>query len=756
MFHTINPASRVIHLCGLVVTLVSMIGAFTLPAQTDLKKQAPASQRGGSIPQATSPAPIKSDQARLRETYGRLPLRFEANDGQTNRQVKFLARGDGYNLFLTSQEAVLTLRGNQKMGAADADAANRENIQPAGQSQESRAVLRMKLAGANPVPLVQGCDKLPGRSHYFIGNDPRQWRTDIPHYGRIKYSGVYPGVDLIYYGHQGQLEYDFVVSPGSDPRTISLSFAGAQEVRLDAEGELVLAIGSAEIRQRKPIIYQEVAGARREIAGGYRIEGKDRVSFTVGTYDESRELVIDPVLVYSTYLGGSGFDAGFGITVDGSGHAYVTGHTDSPNFPTTAGAFQLSNAGGNDAVVTKLNRAGTGLVYSTYLGGSGFDTGRAIAVDCVGNAHVTGGTSSLNFPTTPGAIQSANGGGSGAFVTKLNRGGGNLVYSTYLGGTAFPSGVEAGSGIAVDGGGDTYVVGSTDSTDFPITPGAFQPAHAGGVDAFVTKLNRRGTALVYSTYLGGVSNENARDIAVDDDDSAYVTGNTSSPGFPTTPTAFQTANPGGPSSAFVTKLNRSGAALVYSTYLGGSASDVGRDIAVESSGEAYVVGDTDSLNFPTTPGAFQPAFAGGPDEDAFVTKLNRRGEALVYSTYLGGTGLEEGTGIGVDEKGFAYVSGSTTSLNFPLAPGAFQTANAGGDDAFVTKLNRNGTALVYSSYLGGSGGDTGDGIAVEASGEAYLIGITNSSNFPTTPGSYQTTDPDAGLGTDAFVAKIAN
>jgi hypothetical protein len=460
-------------------------------------------------------------------------------------------------------------------------------------------------------------------------------------------------------------------------------------------------------------------------------------------------------------LGGSGEDSGFGIAVDAAGNAYVVGLADSSNFPTTAGAFQPTRGGGRaNAFVTKLNPTGTALVYSTYLGGSGnsgfgiHDQGLGIAVDTAGNAYVTGFAGSSDFPTTAGAFQPTFGGGfNNAFVTKLNPTGTGLVYSTYLGGNAS----DQGLGIAVDTAGNAYVAGATSSINFPTTAGAFQPTGGGFADAFVTKLNPTGTGLVYSTFLGGnTNNDFGSGIAVDTAGNAYVTGFARSSNFPTTAGAFQPTFGGGFVDAFVTKLDATGSALLYSTYLGGSSNDVGQGIAVDGAGSAYVTGETSSTNFPTTPGAAQTIHAGGFGPDAFVTKLDATGSTLLYSTYLGGSSNDVGRGIAVDGAGSAYVTGNTFSTDFPTTSVATQTTNAGGFDVFVTKLDATGSALLYSTYLGGSGGifggaDIGNGIAVDSAGSVYVTGSTDSTNFPTTSGAAQTTH--AGFN-DAFVAKI--
>jgi hypothetical protein len=670
-------------------------------------------------------------QARLSETYGRLPLRFEANHGQTDPQVDFISRGDRHVLFLTPLEAVLAF------------------APPPSRAEGSGAVLRMRFVGANPEPRVKGLEELPGKTNYFIGNDPALWRANVPTYGKVRYEGLYAGIDLIYYSHRGHLEYDFVVRSGADPSAIVLGFKGADRLEVTDQGDLVLHTGAGAVRQRKPVMYQEVDGVRKEIPGGYVLADKHQVRFRVAAYDTRQALVIDPILFYSTSLGGSGDDAGLRLAVDAAGNAYVTGSTNSSDFPTTAGAGQTTLASTGDAFVTKLNPTGSGIVYSTYLGGSGQEDGLGIAVDAAGNAYVTGLTDSSDFPTTAAAVQPTFAGVADAFVTKLDPTGSALVYSTTLGGSGF----DRGFGIAVDASGNAYVMGLTNSVDFPTTAGAVQPTLAGGwFDAFVTKLNPTGSALVYSTFHGGDGFDCSFGIAVDAAGSAYVTGLTDSRNFPTTAGAFQTTI-GGSSDAFVTKLNPAGSALVYSTYLGGSGQDEGLGIAVDRADSAYVTGRTGSANFPTTVGAFRTTI-GGPG-DAFVTKLNPAGSALVYSTAVGGSDFDRGFGIAVDAAGSAYVTGETFSSDFPTTAGAFQTTFAGVEDVFVTKVDPTGSALVYSTYLGGSGYDLGSGIAVDAlpNANAYVAGLTASADFPTTPGAFQAT---FGGGVDAFVAKITD
>jgi len=692
----------------------------------------------------TVAGPKSVNRVAAQESYGKLPVYFEANRGQADQRVKFLSRGTGHTLFLTSKEFVLVLT-KPEQTAHD----KREK-----REETSRTVLRMAFLGANPQSRVAGREQLTGKVNYFIGNDPKKWHTSVPTYERAQYQNLYPGIDLTFYGNQCQLEYDFVVRPGADPKSIALGFKGADKLEVDLQGDLVLQTAAGPIRQQKPFIYQEVNGVRRKIAGGYVLKNIHQVGFQVASYDARRPLVLDPVLFYSTYLGGSGLDlfsSSGNVAVDSSGNAYVTGLTESPNFPSTSGSFQTAfGPGSRDVFITKLTPTGSGLVYSTFVGGNNEAGGYALALDSAGSAYVTGYTNSSDFPVTPGAVQSSLGGLSDAIVLKLNATGSALIYSTYLGG----SNVDGGNGIAVDSSGNAYVSGQTQSTNFPTTAGAFQTSFGGGFsDAWAAKLNPTGTALVYSTYLGGSNPDGSYAVAIDAIGSAYLTGYTSSSDFPTTSGALQTTYGGGGADAFVTKLNPTGSGLVFSTLLGGTGDDDGIGIAVDSTASAYVTGQTSSTNFPATPGAFQTAYGGG-NSDGYVAKLNPAGTALVYSTYLGGSGGDDGSGIAIDPSGNAFVTGGTSSTNFP-AVNPIQPNNAGGSDAFVMELNPLGTALVFSTYLGGSGTDYGVGIALDTlpNPNIYVTGDTNSTNFPTTSGAFQTT---FGGTYDVFVTKLAN
>ena len=665
------------------------------------------------VPIGSAPDPA----ARVVEGYGKLPISFEPNVGQAPDRFDFVARGRGFGMAIDATGATLAL------GAED--------------------IVRLELLGADSSSPARGLAALPGKVNYFTGDDPIGWHRDISTYGRVSYSAVLDGIDLTYYGtNSGTLEYDFVVAPGADPGNITLGISGATDVTL-RNGGLVISTPGGEVTQAPPVLYQKIGGRRVPVAGRFALDGHE-FGFEVGAYDHTRPLVIDPTLVYSTYLGGTGDDKGNAIAVDSSGAAYVTGSTSSTSFPSPSFPGLGGFAGQVDAFVTKLNPAGSALVYSTYLGGTKMDFGYGIAVDGSGAAYVTGSTTSTDFPTYA-PIQAANAGSEDAFVTKLNPAGSALVYSTYLGGSngAVALGVDIARGIAVDEIGRVYVTGSTTSTDFP-TQAPLQPLNAGGTDAFVTKINDKGSGLLYSTYLGGTLDDKSNALAIDGSGAAFVTGSTTSSNFPLQG-PFQATNGGG-DGAFVTKLNAAGSAPIYSTYLGGSAIDVGLGIDVDGAGAAYVTGSTSSTNFPMV-APIQGTYGGSID--AFVTKLSAAGSTLVYSTYLGAVGSDSGNGIAVDAASNAYVTGYTGSVGFPVQD-PFQSTKGGSFDAFVTKLIPAGSAFVYSTFLGGSDADYGNGIAVDGTGAAFVAGSSRSTDFPL----YVPLQGSNAGPTDGFITKL--
>jgi len=707
----------------------------------------------------------------LAAAYGRLPLSFEVNTGQTDARARFVARGRGYSLFLTDSEAVLALK---SPGAGNDPFQSSESGPSMAPRSKAPAVLRMSLLGANPNARISGLEEIPGKSNYFLGNDSRAWRKNVPNYRRVKYASVYPGVDLVYYGNAGRLEYDFVVAPGADPKSIAMGFSAdgfvavtralrdGDFLRIDDGGDLILRGESGEVRFRKPVVYQDYdaksrTGSRKFLSGRYVLTAQNRIAFGIPGYDKNLPLIIDPVLTYSGYLGSLGNDAATSVAVDSTGNAYITGTTTSLQFPTSAGAYQsvlhdgsaCANSVCGDVFVTKLDPTGANVIYSTYLGGSGADVARALAIDASGDAYITGSTNSTDFPMA-NALQSNYGGGaSDTFVTKVDPTGSALVYSTYLGGNDFDQGTD----IAVDSSGNAYVVGGTQSANFA-PPTAIRTCQGGGIlDGFISKLNPTGSALVYSTCFGGSGSDQALGVAVNSGGTTYIVGSTSSANFPTSGRGYQRTLLGS-QNAFVLQLNSTGGSILFSTFLGGNGSDAATGIALDAKNFAYVTGNTSSANFPVTNGAFQTTYGGA--QDAFIAKLNLTASGLstlVYSSYVGGSGSDTATGIAIDTGLNAYITGYTSSANFPVVNPVQASFAGGATDAFVFELNAQATGAVYSTYLGGGGAEDGNGlggIAVDAQGNAYVVGSTNSTDFPAVT-AFQASN--AG-GTDAFVSKI--
>ena len=736
-----------------------------------------------------------SSTAKTKASFVQLPLSFEANRGQADGQIKFLSRGQGYTLLLTPNEAVLELRKvdfrtreENPMG----DAPNSQNPRSEIRLPQSpsSATVRMKLAGANPQPHISGMEPSPGKANYFIGNDERHWQTDVPTYRKVRYEAVYPGIDLVYYGKQQQLEYDFIVAPGGDARRIKLRFAGARRLHPDARGDLLLDTKGGLIRQHRPFAYQEIDGHRREIACRYRISSNE-VTFVVGQYDAGKPLIIDPVLSYSTYLGGALGDVGDAIAVDAAGNIYVTGRTalqfgKPPAFPTTPGAVMVVHdsrapAEGMYIFVAKLNPAGA-LIYSAIIGGNqGFfdrtlanpylppeNYGRGITVDNTGNAYLTGTTLTLNFPATSGVTQSQSystlqKGVIETFVLKLSPQGDRLIYSTLLG-----QGETASQAIAVNPAGQAWITGSTASRLFPTTANALQQTpYTPNATVFVSQLNATATQLVYSSLLSSGSGETAAGIAIDKQDAVYVTGWTSSScaradvppvePFPTTEGAYRRdtgqgcVSPGENRLVFVTKFKADGT-LGFSTLLGAG---LGGRIAVDATGNAFVAGmATKGSGFPITPGALQSEIIGAPTtQAAFITKLNAQGSALAYSTYINGAAGEpyDGPSLAVDAAGNACIAGTVSANTFVRTTTEKPFLATGG--VFVTKINPAGSAFVYSVVIGEG---LGRGIVTDARGDVFITGETKSDKFPVTSNAFQQRLGNLpGAGTDAFVSRIS-
>ena len=720
-----------------------------------------------SPPRSSTQKPASSSRAttlQQQRVIANLPLVFESNQGQSDSEVKFLSRGSGYGLFLTEHEAVLTLQ---------------NSVFSTQHSGGEVSVVRMTLDGANQNSQLVGMHPLPGKSNYLIGKAAK-WHRNVPQFAKVRYENVYPGIDLVYYGNQGSVEYDFKVAPGADPKQIALRFPGSDKVELTPAGDVVLPTAAGGVRLAAPQIYQEFGETRQPVAGRFILRENHRVAFELGGYDRSRTLIIDPVLTYSTYLGGSGNEgctavsgsvkAGCpAIAVDSAGNAYVAGTTTSTDFPPSGTPYQAALSGGADIFIAKFNSTGSALIFSTYLGGTGTDTSAGIAADSGFNVIVAGTTNSADFPTNgtnagfqPTALSSGN----HVFVSELDSTGSNLVYSTYLSGS---TGTDNATGLALDVRGRAYLTGTTTSTDFPTTSGAFQTTSKATNQFFLSKIDPTLTgsgSLVYSTYLGGSAPASGvtvgGGIAVDTSStspSVLITGGTSFTDMPVV-NASQGTNAGG-IDAFVAKFiptNASGTEQIYLTYLGGSGDDIGNGIAVDAGGSAYVTGSTTSSNLPTAgTGPFQPASGGG--SDAFLVKLNNptsgSSVALTYSTYLGGSGTDVGLAVAVDSLQGARVTGYTDSSNFhTLAP--IQASLGGGTDAFAARIDTTATTATaaghYSTYLGGSGNDRGTGIAVDPQGASYVAGETASSNFPK-QNPFQSSLSGS---SDAFVTKLGS
>jgi hypothetical protein len=579
---------------------------------------------------------------------------------------------------------------------------------------------RVQFIGSNPKVQIESAAPITGKINFLIGDDASAWKTNVPAYSKIVYRSLYPGIDLSYSRVDGRLKGDFIVAPYADPAQIRVHYPDAERLRINDGGDLLVSGRHTELREQAPRLYQSGKSGLVEVDGRYLILDEQTVAFEVGKYDASRTLVIDPVVSFATFLGGSMIGSVTGVAADSAGNTYVTGWTESPDFP-ISGALQAVNRGGVDAFVAKLNPAGTSLVYATYIGGSGDDRAAGIAVDPSGQAYVVGSTASPNFPLVS-PIRSGLGGGRDGFVVKLDALGSAFVYSTYLGGASW----DQGTAIAVDAFGNAYIAGDTQSVDFPVANAA-QSTLAGQVDAFVTKLTPSG-AISFSTFLGGANSEHAGGIAIDAAGNSYIAGGTFSLNFPAV-NAFQRSSGGG-QDAFVTKVSANGSAFVYSTYLGGSGGgqtmlEQANAVAVDSAGNAYVGGGTGSANFPVTSGSLRTTANGL--QDAFIAKLSPSG-SLTYSTYFGGSASNWISGIAVDSSGDASVTGNTSSQDFPQIGGL--QSFGGLSDAFVTEVNPSGSALVYSTLYGGSGGDSGNAIAVDSGGNVHVAGQTNSFDFP--------------------------
>jgi len=684
---------------------------------------------------AATGGPSRPDAAlsQAKAALGRLPLRFEANRGQWDPAVRYAARANGYALLLTAGGPVVSFPDSERVD--------------------------IRLLNSNRAARIEALDQLPSHTDYFVGSR-EHWHTNIPNYSRVRYRAVYPGVDVVYYGNPSRLEYDFVLQPGADPGAIRLKFRGAGHLTITAEGDLAFASAGTRMVQEKPLIYQEDgrSGTRRQVQGRYVLMARNVVGIRLEHYDRTRPLVIDPTLVYSTYMGGSGADQITAARLDSLGHLYVAGSTATSELVATTNTYQTGNAGLTNIFVAIIDTTpgnGFPILYFSYAGGTGEDIPLAMVLDSSNNIYLTGTTDSTDFPTAGSSVQTAGAGSNiiSAFVLELNpglsSGTSSLVYSSYLGGT---TGNQSANGIALDSGGNIYVIGSTKATDFPVTASAYQSALNGLQDAFLSKISPASSTLAYSTYLGGELEDDGRGIAIASNGQVYFAANTNSTQFPLAGASYGSSLAGNYDIIIgAMDMTQSGSgSLVYATYFGGSDNDVVRKLALDASGNLLLTGYTLSSDFPVTQDAIQPAYGG--NGDAFILVVNPANPAfLLYSSYLGGADGEVGFDIAADAAGFLYVTGYTISANFPTTVDAPQPGWGRGIDVFVTKLQRGVAGLAglqWSTYFGGTGAHSGLALVVGLDGTIYVAGYAGS-QFPTTSGATQATF-DSGY-SDGFI-----
>lgn len=670
------------------------------------------------------------------------------NKGQWDKTVKYLIRSKGLDIWITETGIVYDQYKIEDKLTQEKE--NRRLFHAEEQLIRKGHIVRVefgKRISEEAVGDYKGYDIRNEYHNYFIGNKSEKSVHNVPLYSSVIAKNIYKGIDIHYYTDKNIPRYDIIVNPTGNPNNVSMDVKGSNSVTVVDGGNLQIHTSIGVIEQNQLFAYQEKEGKRNKIECSFVVGKKGKISFDVGNYDKSRKLIIDP-LVFSTYLGGSADEAVNGVAIDANGDIYVAGRTSSTNFPTIAGAYQTSYGTNTDAFVTKMNSTGTSVIYSTYIGGSNNEQANDIAVDASGNAYITGFTKSTDFDITSGVFQTSHAGGDDVYVTKINASGSSLLYSTFIGGSSN----DIALGIKVDGSGNAYVCGRTQSSNYDITSGAYQTTLAGGNDIFVTKVNSNGTALLYSTFIGGSSDEEASAIAIDGSGNAYITGYTmSSTNFDITSGVFQTTFGGAFffGDAFVTKINSSGNGLTFSTYIGGSDDDFATDITIDASNNVYIAGYTYSTNYDVQ-SAIQGTLSG--QTDLIISKLNSTGTSLVYSTYLGGTGDESATELEITISNEVIITGNTSSTDYDVVAGSYQTTSGGGfSDAFCTKLNAAGNGLVYSSYIGGSDYDSGNALVLDGGGNAIIAGITSSTNYDITSGVYQTSLSGT---SDGFISKF--
>ncbi|MFC2084795.1 SBBP repeat-containing protein [Bacteroidota bacterium] len=693
--------------------------------------------------------------------YLKIPMSFEENVGQVNSEVKFTSRGQGYTISLTELGATITLSNPNLMLRNEAHdyllSEFTSDLFNIDFTESNVTTLKMKLLNNLKPASIKGTDILPTISNYYSGNDPSRWIENVHNFKNVRYEEIYDGIDLIYYGNQGRLEYDFIVSPGSDPDNIRFKIDGTEKIEIDPDGNLLLFVNGGVLKQAKPVIYQIIEGEKIIISGSYLIADNNEISFKVGNYDLEKPLTIDPILLYSSYWGGSNFDLSQSIRVCPDGSAVISGYTKSIDYPNTSGFSKVSSD--EDVFVTKIDATGSVILFSTIFGGSGYDVSSGgMEIDSDGNIYITGGTLSSNFPTTPGAFSRIQRGWNDGFITKLSSEG-QMVSSTLLGGT----GGEGSADLALDENNFVYVTGGSNSRNFPVTSNAFQSTNRGWHNGTISILDQDLSTLIYSTYLGGNSNQGGNSIDVDSEGNFTVVGHTESSNFPLL-NPLQDTFRGGvnygnttASDGFVTKFNSS-FEMVYSTYLGGYGREIARTLICDNDGNAYVGGLTTSQDFPTK-SAFQSTHGGGPysnslwykNHDGFITKISPDGSEMILSTYFGGNGQDYPItdALALDEFGNLLVVGVTRSTNFPVVS-PIQENIGGSSDAFISVFDNNCENLLFSTYLGGTNSDHARGCTIDGNNDIYVTGVTEWIDFPGT-----IIGETSGGGGDIFACKIS-
>lgn len=684
------------------------------------------------------------------ESFSSLPLYFEENKGQVDESVAYLLKMPQRFIYFSSEEIVYQYVGSIGHGETKQDKQKGYTTDKQEYIEEN---IRLRFLDANQQPKISGLDENEGKVSYFRGNDPQKWVRGARTFSKILYRDLYADIDLVISEDRGSVKNEYRVKAGGSADQIRMSYQGVERIQVNENGDVELYTTNGVLKEGKPYCYQVVDGQKVNVMAEYIIENGDILGFRVGEYKKDLDLVIDPELEFSTFLGGMDSDSGAGIAIDASGGVYVAGYTFSADFPTTPGVHDINFNGRCEIFAAKIHPSGSSLLYSTYIGGSDEDRCYGMTVSLFGEVYVTGWTMSNDFPVTPGGY-TTSGGGYDVFVTAINSFGTDLVLSSHFGGLSD----DIGWAIAVDSTGNAYVTGDTESSNFPVTSAAYDKNYNGGVgDAFVLKLGLFGTQLTYSTFLGGLKMDYGRGIALDSLSQAVVTGTTNSSDFPATPGAYDTSINGinAYSDAFVTKINATGSALVYSTFFGGSDGDGGGEVLLDGSGNVYITGSTTSSDFPVSPNAYDTTFAGPQGlHDAFLAKLNPSASTLIYSTYLGGSDYDWGYDIGLDGWGSAFVLGATQSSDFPTTPDAYDKTHNGDNDVFLAKISPDGTALLSSTYFGGTGTEYADGIAIDNKGSAYIMGSTEGSAFPTTPGAYDTSFNGGSYDYDCYIAKF--